>query len=84
MDKSRILASTAAHAGDWLHAPSTTSIGLRILNETIPIVVGLRHRSNLCEPHQCICGAIVDARGLHGVYQGLHRSSARKLNVSTL
>ena len=29
------------------------------------MAVGIRLGLNLCEPHSCQCGAIVDARGLH-------------------
>ena len=67
IDKTRILASKAAHTGDWLNAPSIISIGLRMSNETIRVAVGLRLGAKLCEPHQCTCGALVDARGLHGL-----------------
>ena len=67
IDKARILASKAAHTGDWLNAPPIISIGLRMSNETIRVAVGLRLGAQLCEPHQCSCGALVDARGLHGL-----------------
>ena len=58
IDKARILASKAAH---------TAYTGLRMSNETIRVAVGLRRGAKLCEPHQCNCGALVDARGLHGL-----------------
>ena len=29
--------------------------------------MGLRLGVNLCEPHQCPCGKLVDARGMHGL-----------------
>ena len=67
IDKARILASKAAHTGDWLNAPPITSIGLRMSNETIRVAVGLRLGAKLCEPHQFNCGALVDARSLHGL-----------------
>ena len=37
--------------------------------------VGLRLGLNLCEPHPCPCGSIVDARGIHGL--SCRRSSGR-------
>ena len=67
IDKARILASKAAHTGVWLNAPPLASIGLRMSNETIRVAVGLRLGAKLCESHQCSCGALVDARGLHGL-----------------
>ena len=36
-------------------------------DEAIRVAVGLRLRLNICERHTCPCGAIVDARGLHGL-----------------
>ena len=75
IDKARILASKAAHTGDWLNTPPITFIGLRMSNETIRVAVGLRLEAKLYEPHQYTCGALVDARGLHGL--SCRRSAAR-------
>ena len=61
IDNARILASKAAHTGDWLNASPITSIGLRMSNETIRVAVGLRLGAKLCEPHQCNCGVLDDA-----------------------
>ena len=36
-------------------------------DEVIRVAVGIRLGTKLCEPHNCICGASVDARGLHGL-----------------
>jgi hypothetical protein len=62
-----LLASSAPHSGDWLHALPISSCGLRLDNESIRVAVGLRLGLNLCEPHPCPCGALVDARGNHGL-----------------
>ena len=82
IDKARILALKASHTGDWLNAPPITSIGLLMSNETIPVAVGLRLGAKLCEPHQCNCGALVDARGLHGL--SCRRSAGRHARYSLL
>ena len=37
---------------------------------------------NLCQPHQCPCGAVVDARGLHGL--SCRRSAGRQQRHSLL
>ena len=42
-------------------------------NEEIRLAVGLRLGCNLCEPHTCPCGKLVDARGLHGL--ACHKSA---------
>jgi len=66
-DKARFFAVSAPHSGDWLNALPITVCGLRLDNESIRIAVGLRLGCKLCEPHQCPCGAKVDALGSHGL-----------------
>ena len=39
------------YSGDWLHAMSISSCGLRQDEETARVVVGLRLGARLCEPH---------------------------------
>ena len=63
----RLLAVSAPHSGDWLHALPLVTCGLKLDNEAIIIAVGLRLGVNLCEPHQCPCGKLGDARGTHGL-----------------
>jgi hypothetical protein len=75
IDKARILATRAPHSSDWLVALPISSCGLRLDNEAIRVAVGLRLGLQLCEAHQCPCGATVDARGLHGL--SCKRSSGR-------
>ena len=66
-NRARLLASRAAHSGDWLHAWPITACGLRLSNDAIRVAVGLRLGSALCSPHVCPCGAPVDTRGNHGL-----------------
>ena len=73
--RARILATAAVHSGDWLHALPISSCGLRLDNETIRIAIGLRLGVNLCQPHPCPCGTLVDARGTHGL--SCRRSAGR-------
>ena len=65
--RARLLAVTAPHSGDWLHALPISSCGLRLDDETIRVSVKLRLGLNLCEVHRCPCGTQVDARGTHGL-----------------
>ena len=51
-DKSRLLAVTSSHSGDWLHALPTASCGFRLENEDIRVAVGLRLGATLCQAHQ--------------------------------
>ena len=41
------------------------------------MAVGLRLGVNLCEPHQCPCGKLVDARGTQGL--SCKRGTARAI-----
>ena len=54
-------------SGDWLKAMPISAIGLRLDDEAVRIAVGIRLGSNLCSPHPCVCGELVDARGTHGL-----------------
>ena len=61
-DKARLLAVSTPHAGDWLHAPPITAVGLRLSDEAIRIAVAHRLGCKACEPHTCVCGKMVNAR----------------------
>ena len=73
----RLLAVSAPHSGDWLHALPLGACGLKLDNEAFRIAVGLRLGVNLCEPHQCPCGKLVDARGTLGL--SCKRGTARAI-----
>ena len=66
-NRARILACQAPHSGDWLHAIPITACGLRLDDEAIRVAIGLRLGIDLCAPHTCPCGHMVDARGAHGL-----------------
>ena len=65
--RARLLAVSAEHSSDWLHALPLSACGLRMDDNTIRISVGLRLGAKLCEPHSCVCGADVDILGHHGL-----------------
>ena len=67
VDLARLTAVVIPHAGDWLHAPPLTAVGLRLSDEAIRVAIGYQLGTNICQPHTCVCGATVDARGLHGL-----------------
>jgi hypothetical protein len=81
-DKARLLASTAKHSGDWLNAIPITSCGLRLNDEAVRIAVGFRLGTDICEPHKCVCGALVDARGSHAL--SCKRTSGRLIRHNHL
>ena len=65
VERARLLAAAAVHSGDWLHATPISSCGLRLNDEAIRVAVSTRVGIELCQAHQCNCGAQVDTRGLH-------------------
>ena len=67
VDKARLLAASSPHSGDWLLAAPIPAIGLKLSDETVRISVAHRLGCTACEPHTCVCGKGVDARGLHGL-----------------
>jgi len=77
-DRARLLSVTSPHSRGWLHALPLSGCGLRLDDRAIHIAVGLRLGANICEPHQCPCGAPVDARGPHGLSCRGGKRSLRK------
>ena len=67
IDKLRLLAVKADHGSEWIFALPISACGLRISNEAVRIVIGLRLGLNICKPHSCPCGGVVDAKGIHGL-----------------
>jgi hypothetical protein len=80
--KARLQAVTSPHAGEWLNAPPLSAVGLRMSNEVVRVAVGLRLGAPVCAPHECQCGANVDARGSHGL--SCSKSAGRHLRHSLL
>ena len=67
VDQARLKALTTPHAGDWLHAPPLTAAGLRLPKQAIRVATGFRLGTIMCQPHICVCGTMVDARGLYSL-----------------
>ena len=80
-DRARLLAVSASHSSNWLHAMPISSCGLRLENEDIRVAVGFRLGTALCKPHQCPCGALVDVTGLHSLSCKLSASKHARHSV---
>ena len=65
--RARLLAATAPHSGDFLHAVPCSSIGTRLDDTSLRIAISLRLGAQMCAPHTCICGQLVDSSGVHGL-----------------
>jgi hypothetical protein len=81
-NKARLLAASSNHSGDWLHAIPITSCGLRLDDDAVRVAVGLRLGCDICHPHSCPCGAIVDVRGSHAL--SCKRSAGRLIRHNYL
>ena len=64
-------AVTVPHSGDWLlaFALPISSCGLRLDVEAVRVSVGLRLGCKIGEPHECVCGSLVDTMGSHALLQ---------------
>ena len=82
LDQARILAASAPHSGDWIHAIPSDNCGLLLDDETLRIAVGVRLGSALCLPYTCICGASIDEKGLHSF--ACKKNSGRYIRHSIL
>ena len=67
VSRARILASSCKESGLWLQALPVPSLGTLLDSETFRIAVALRVGADVCEPHKCRCGRMMDSRGLHGL-----------------
>ena len=76
-DKVSLLAVKADHGSEWIFALPISAFGLRISNEAVRIEIGLRLGLNICEPHSCPCGGVVDDKGIHGL--SCKRSAGRSI-----
>lgn len=67
ISRARLMASACRESGLWLNALPSPAIGTLLDSETLRIAVSLRVGAEVCEPHTCRCGRMMDARGLHGL-----------------
>lgn len=65
LQQASFLAASSSHSGDWLFALPIASCGLRLDDEAVRVAVGIRLGLPICVPHQCQCGELVDAYGIH-------------------
>ena len=63
----RLLSVSSENASDWLYAIPIPSLGLHLDPMQVHIACGLRLGANLCHPHECKCGEMVESNGRHGL-----------------
>src|SRR6218665_3365616 len=69
----------------WDKPLPLTTFNLKLSDEAVRVAVGLRLGSAICEPHTCVCGAPVSARGSHGLSCSLgFGRQARHSNINDI
>ncbi|XP_063385490.1 uncharacterized protein LOC134671560 [Cydia fagiglandana] len=66
-DKARLLAVSRPEAGAWLQALPSPHMGTLLDNNSMRVAVALRLGCDVCEPHICICGTMVESNGHHAL-----------------
>lgn len=66
-DRARLLASSTKTSSKWLQAVPSQHLGLLLDNDSARVAVALRLGNNVCEPHWCGCGELVDPKGYHAL-----------------
>jgi len=67
IDRARLLASSTKESSKWLQVIPSSQLGLLLDNNAARIAVALRLGCQICEEHKCVCGALVDKYGRHGL-----------------
>ncbi|XP_063538102.1 uncharacterized protein LOC134747408 [Cydia strobilella] len=67
VEQARLKAVAAPESGAWLHALPSSHLGTLLDNDSLRIGAALRLGCNVCEPHLCVCGVMVEANGHHGL-----------------
>lgn len=65
--RARLLATSQKESGAWLNALPVPSLGTLLDSESFRIAIALRVGADLCIPHSCRCGRMMDCKGLHGL-----------------
>ena len=68
--KARLLATATKESGAWPSVLPVPHLGTKLDNNT-----GLHHGINIVESQKCVCGAMVDCTGTHGL--SCRKSSGR-------
>ena len=65
--KARLLSVFSSESGVWLSTLPVPSLGTKLDNESLMIVLGLRLGVPIVVKHTCVCGSKVDVFGTHGL-----------------
>ncbi|XP_063534987.1 uncharacterized protein LOC134744969 [Cydia strobilella] len=66
-DRARLNAASAPESGAWMHALPSPNLGTLLDNDSLRVAVALRLGCDVCQPHLCICGSMVESNGHHAL-----------------
>ncbi|XP_063361435.1 uncharacterized protein LOC134650409 [Cydia amplana] len=66
-DRARLNAASKPESGAWLHALPSPNLGTLLDNDSLRVAVALRLGCDVCQPHLCICGSMVESNGHHAL-----------------
>uniref|UniRef100_A0A8D8VMK6 Uncharacterized protein n=1 Tax=Cacopsylla melanoneura TaxID=428564 RepID=A0A8D8VMK6_9HEMI len=66
-DIARFKSLQKPESNSWLHAIPSKQVGTFVESRSFRVCVGLRLGSTICRPHPCLCGEIVDCKGIHAL-----------------
>ncbi|XP_037975355.2 uncharacterized protein LOC119694031 [Plutella xylostella] len=64
----RLRAVSQPESGLWLQALPSPQMGTLLDDDSLRVAVALRLGCDICELHSCVCGAMVDRLGRHGLH----------------
>ncbi|XP_047984053.1 uncharacterized protein LOC125224669 [Leguminivora glycinivorella] len=67
VDRARLLAGSRPESGAWLQALPSPHFGTLLDNDSLRVAVALRLGCDVCVPHLCICGTMVESNGHHAL-----------------
>ncbi|KAJ2939808.1 hypothetical protein O0L34_g18001 [Tuta absoluta] len=66
-DLARLRAVSRSEAGAWLQALPSPHMGILLDSDSLRVAVAFRLGCDVCQPHLCICGSMVEANGHHAL-----------------
>lgn len=62
----RLREASNNHSVSWLHALPAAPLGTLVDRNTLRVAAALRLGSKMCHPQECVCGRMVDEKGVTG------------------
>ena len=67
VSRAKLLATAQKECGAWLNALPVSSLGTLLDSESFRVAIALGVSADICIPHACRCGGMMDGKGMHGL-----------------